>query len=57
MIAVSLRQLRRIPLTIGVAIGEEKAAAIIGAARAGLISALVTDARTAEAILDRGVEA
>ena len=53
MIAVSVEQLRRIPLIIGVASGEEKAAAIIGAARAGLISALVTDARTAEAVVDR----
>ncbi len=51
MIAVSVEQLRRIPLTIGVASGEEKAAAIIGAARAGLISALVTDARTAAAVV------
>ncbi len=51
MIAVSVEQLRRIPLTIGVASGEEKAAAIIGAARSGLISALVTDARTAEAVV------
>lgn len=53
MIAVSFEQLSRIPLSIGVAIGENKADAIIGAARAGLISALVTDTRTAEAILDR----
>lgn len=53
MIAVSAAQLRRIPLVIGVATGEDKAVAIIGAARAGLISALVTDLRTATAILDQ----
>lgn len=53
MIAASPEQLRRAALVIGVATGENKAAAIIGAARAGLISALVTDVRTAEAILER----
>ncbi len=52
LIAMSPAQLRRIPLVIAVAVGEDKAASIIGAARAGLISALVTDARTAEAILN-----
>ncbi len=51
MIAMSREQLRRTPLVIGVAVGENKAAAIVGAARAGLISALATDARTAEAVL------
>ena len=51
MIAASPEQLRRAPLVIGIAAGENKAAAIIGAARAGFISALVTDSRTAEAIL------
>ncbi len=55
MIAVSVEQLRRAPLVIGVAVGEAKTKAIAGAARARLISALVTDARTAEALLeDRG---
>lgn len=53
LIAVSPDQLRQSRLCIGVAAGEAKAASIIGAARAGLISALVTDARTAEAVLDR----
>lgn len=53
LIAMSVHQLRRAALVIGVAAGEDKAGAIVGAARAKLISALVTDARTAEAILDR----
>jgi DNA-binding transcriptional regulator LsrR (DeoR family) len=53
MIAVSPAQLRRARLCIGVANGENKATAIAAAARAGLISALVTDVQTAEAILDR----
>lgn len=51
LIAVSPAQLRAAKLSIGVATGEAKAIAIIGAARAGLITALVTDLRTAEAIL------
>ncbi len=51
MIAMSADQLRRTPLVVGVALGEAKAAAILGAARSGLISALATDARTAEAVL------
>jgi len=51
LIAVSPAQLRAAKLSIGVATGETKAVPIIGAARAGLITALVTDLRTAEAIL------
>ncbi len=53
LIAASPEQLRRARLCIAVAYGEQKAASIIGAARAGLISALVTDSQTAQAILDR----
>jgi DNA-binding transcriptional regulator LsrR (DeoR family) len=52
MIAVSAAQLRAAPLVIGLAMGEPKVVSIIGAARAGLINALVTDARTAEAVLE-----
>ena len=51
LIAVSVDQLRAIPLTIGVAASAAKATAIIGAVRARLINALVTDTATAEAIL------
>lgn len=53
MIAASPAQLRRAPLVIGVAVGPEKAGAILGAIRSGLVSALATDTRTAEAILKR----
>jgi DNA-binding transcriptional regulator LsrR (DeoR family) len=53
LIAASPDQLRRARLTIAVAAGDAKAVSIIGAARARLISALVTDTRTAEAIADR----
>lgn len=53
MIAASVAQLRRASLVIGAAMGVEKVNAILGASRASLISALVTDARTAEALLAR----
>ncbi|MCF8516826.1 MAG: helix-turn-helix domain-containing protein [Rhodobacteraceae bacterium] len=52
MIAVSSDQLRAAPLVIGVAVGEQKVPSIIGAAKARLINTLVTDTRTAEAVLD-----
>lgn len=52
MIAVSCAQLRATPLVVGVAVGEEKVTSIIGAARAKLITTLITDTRTAEAVLD-----
>jgi len=52
MIAMSVDQLRRTPLVIGLAVGEAKVAAIRGAAKAKLISALVTDVRTAQKLLE-----
>lgn len=51
MIAASPEALRRARLVIGIATGPEKTEAILGAVRAGLVSALVTDVRTADAIL------
>jgi DNA-binding transcriptional regulator LsrR (DeoR family) len=51
MIAASPTELRKVPLVIGAAIGIEKVDAILGAIRAGFVSALVTDVRTAEALL------
>lgn len=51
--SISRAQLERIPLSIGVAMGRTKAMSIIGAARAGMINALVTDTRAAHEILDR----
>lgn len=53
MIAASPAQIRRAPLVIGAAIGPEKVGAILGAVRAGFVSALVTDVRTADALLAR----
>ncbi|RWE52971.1 sugar-binding transcriptional regulator [Mesorhizobium sp.] len=52
MIAMSPAQLRAVPLVIGVAASPEKATAIIGAVRTRLINALVTDTKTAQAILE-----
>ncbi|MGL5010542.1 MAG: sugar-binding transcriptional regulator [Paracoccaceae bacterium] len=52
MIAVSARQLRATRLVIGLAVGEAKVPSILGAARAKLVTALVTDTRTAEQLLD-----
>lgn len=49
---ISRPQLSRIPLSIGVCTGIEKVAPIISAARTGMINSLVTDARTASAVLD-----
>lgn len=53
LVGISVSQLRAAPLVIGVAVGPEKASAIVGAARARLISALVTNVQTAQAILDQ----
>lgn len=52
MIAISCDQLRAAPLSVGVSVSQGKAAAILGAVRAGLINALVTDMRAAEMILE-----
>jgi DNA-binding transcriptional regulator LsrR (DeoR family) len=47
-----MANLRTIPHTVGVAVGIEKAASIVGAARAGYYRKLVTDSRTARSVLD-----
>jgi DNA-binding transcriptional regulator LsrR (DeoR family) len=52
MIAVSAPQLRATKRVIGLAVGEAKVPSILGAARAKLVTALITDTRTAEALLD-----
>lgn len=58
-IAFDARSLPRVPITIGVAEGASKVAPILGALRAGLVKTLVTDVRTAEAViaLDGGTAA
>lgn len=44
--------LQRVPIRIALAVGREKAPSIVGATRAGLINQLVTDATTAQAVID-----
>lgn len=51
LVRPSLEQLRRIPHLVTVAAGAEKVPSILAASRAGLVSTLVTDAATAEAVL------
>jgi DNA-binding transcriptional regulator LsrR (DeoR family) len=51
LIAARRDEFERIPLTIGVAGGPKKAAGIVGAVRARLINALVTDEETANVCL------
>ncbi|MDQ3127577.1 MAG: helix-turn-helix domain-containing protein [Chloroflexota bacterium] len=50
-IAFDARELPRVPVRIGVAGGPAKVRPILGALRGGLISTLVTDQPTAEAVL------
>lgn len=52
MIAATRAQLRKAVFSIGIAASVEKARTIVGAARSGMINALVTDTSTAHAILD-----
>ena len=51
-IGMGLQELRQMPHVIGVAAGAAKAAAIRAALRGGYLDALVTDAETAELLLD-----
>lgn len=52
IVGIDAEQLRAIPLILGVAGGQFKAQAIVGAARAGLINRLVTDEVAANAALE-----
>lgn len=53
VIGISLEQLRSINHVIGVAGGEEKVSAILGALRGGYVDVLVTDTVTARAVLEK----
>jgi len=50
-IAFDARALLRVPTTVGIAEGPAKVQPILGALRAGIVNTLVTDVRTAEAVL------
>ncbi|AIY01815.1 putative transcriptional regulator, DeoR family [Arthrobacter sp. PAMC 25486] len=52
MIATPPALLRSIPCSVGIAVGTEKARSIVGGANARYFRRLVTDVRTAKAILD-----
>jgi DNA-binding transcriptional regulator LsrR (DeoR family) len=51
VIAYDARELGRIPMAIGVAGGPSKVRPVLGALRTGVLNALVTDVRTADAVL------
>ncbi|HEV8545137.1 MAG TPA: sugar-binding domain-containing protein [Candidatus Limnocylindrales bacterium] len=51
-IAFDARRLDRIPMRFGIAGGPAKVRPILGALRAGALTALVSDVRTAEAVLE-----
>lgn len=53
VIGISLERLRALDRVVGVAGGEEKVAAILGALRGGYLNVLITDSVTAQAVLER----
>lgn len=53
LIAVELSALKKVPVVIAVAAGQDKVAPLVAGARAGFFNRLVTDPRTAENILTR----
>jgi DNA-binding transcriptional regulator LsrR (DeoR family) len=52
IIAIPLEDIAKVPCCIGIAVGHEKAAAVLGVVRSGLINTLITDTTTARAILE-----
>jgi DNA-binding transcriptional regulator LsrR (DeoR family) len=52
VVGIDLDSLRQIPRVIGVATGEHKAKAILGALRGQFINVLITDDKTAQCILE-----
>ena len=52
VIAFDARELPRVPVTIGVGGGPSKVRPILGALRAGAVNTLVTDVRSAEAVVE-----
>lgn len=50
-IGIQLDQLKRVPVTIGVAVGAHRARAVLGALRGGYVNTLFTDEQTARDIL------
>lgn len=52
VVGLDLLALRNIPIVVGVALGEHKAMAILGALRGHFINVLITDDLTAESVLN-----
>ncbi len=52
IIGVTIDELRAIPTTVAVAVGTQKANAIVGALKTGALNVLCTDHETAQVILD-----
>lgn len=52
IIGISIPTLKKIPYIIGIAAGEYKANAIMGAVRGGLINTLVTDCKCAGKLME-----
>lgn len=52
VIGFDARELRRVPVSIGIAAGSSKARPILGALRTGCVKILVTDTRTAETVIE-----
>lgn len=51
LVAMTLADLRRVPHTIGAAVGPEKVASMLAAVNAGYLNTIVTDAATGELLL------
>jgi DNA-binding transcriptional regulator LsrR (DeoR family) len=52
-IAIPVEAIKKIPYSIGIAAGSQKAMAVLGAVRAGLINSLITDTTTARTLLEK----
>ena len=52
-IAIPPEDIKRVPCVIGLAVGSEKADAVLGVVRSGYINTLITDTTTARAILEK----
>jgi DNA-binding transcriptional regulator LsrR (DeoR family) len=53
LITIGLSCIRKVPLTVGIATGAEKAQAVAAAVRGGFVNALIVDSLLAKALLER----
>jgi len=53
LITIGLSCIRRVPLTVGIATGVEKAQAVAAAVRGGFVNALIVDSLLAKALLEQ----